>query len=120
MRAAISMNLLEELVRRGFTFHVFEAYPKQLGAVKTNFIVLLDISSAGRWTRFSSPGRLIDDQIGLLIERHGRQVFVHKAAEFPAEPETLEQFRQFNREVDEVLAMQDASPQERGAEANPA
>jgi len=114
------MNLLEELVRRGFTFRVFEAYPKQLGAVKANFIVLLDISSAGHWVRYSSPGRLLDDQIGLLIERNGRQVFVHKAAEFPAEAETLEQFRQFNREVDEVLAGQDASPQQSAGSANPA
>jgi hypothetical protein len=100
------MNLLEELVRRGFTFHVFEAYPKQLGAVKSNFIVLLDVSDDGRWMRFSSPGRLIDDQIGLLIERGGKQVFMHKTTEFPADAIILEQYRQFNREIDEVLALQ--------------
>src|SRR5690349_15688193 len=104
-----SMNLLEELARRGFTFQVFEAYPKQLGAVKAGFIVLLDLSSAGRWVRFSSPGRLINDQIGLLIERQGRQVFVHKSAEFAVDAEALDQFREFNREIDEALAMQEPS-----------
>ena len=100
------MNFLEELVRRGFTFQIFEAYPKQLGVVKAGFIVLLDVSDAGRWMRFSSPGRLIDDQIALLIERGGRQVFVHKAAEVSAEDELLQQYRDFCREVDEVLAQQ--------------
>ena len=100
------MNLLEELVRRGFTFHVFEAYPKQLGAVKSNFIILLDLSSEGRWTRFSAPGYLIDEQIGLLIERAGRQLFVHKAAEVVAEGALLDGYREFCQEIDAVLALQ--------------
>jgi hypothetical protein len=100
------MELLEELVSRGFTFHVFEAYPKQLGAVKSNFIILLDISPEGRWTRFSAPGYLIEDQIGLLIERNGRQVFVHKSAEVAAEGELLTGYRAFCNEIDEVLSGQ--------------
>jgi hypothetical protein len=103
------MNFLEELVRRGFTFQIFEAYPKQLGAVKAGFIVLLDVSETGRWTRFSSPGRLIDDQIGLLIERGGRQIFAHKALETPAEEEMLEQYHEFCREVEDLLAQQSAA-----------
>lgn len=100
------MNLLEELVGRGFTFHVFEAYPKQLGAVKSNFIMLLDLSDQGRWSRFSSPGYLIDDQIGLLIERGGRQVFVHKTAEVPADEALLAGYRAFIDEVEQLLARQ--------------
>ena len=100
------MNLLEELVRRGFTFRVFEAYPKQLGAVKAEFIMLLDLNAEGHWVRFSSPGRLIDEQIGLLIERGGRQVFVHKAAEFIADEPTLTDYREFVREMEELLARQ--------------
>jgi hypothetical protein len=100
------MNLLEELVRRGFTFHVFEAYPKQLGAVKSGFIVLLDLSAEGRWTRFSAPGYLIDGQIGLLIERSGRQVFVHKSAEVAAGSELLAGYREFCIEIESVLILQ--------------
>lgn len=102
------MNLLEELVRRGFTFHVFEAYPKQLGAVKRGFIVLLDQAQDGRWSRFSAAGFLIEDQIGLLMDRGGRRVFVHKGREVVADGELLAGYRTFNQEIDEVLALQRA------------
>lgn len=101
------MNFLEELVGRGFTFHVFEAYPKQLGAAKSNFIMLLDLSDEGHWSRFSSPGYLIEDQIGLLIERAGRQMFVHKSTAVPADEALLAGYRAFCQELDELLARQE-------------
>ncbi|MSO21598.1 MAG: hypothetical protein EXQ56_14325 [Acidobacteria bacterium] len=100
------MEFLGQLVRREFTFRVFEAYPKQLGAVKYNCVMLLDLLPDGRWTRFSAPGLLIDEQIGLLIERNGRQVFVHKAQEVPAEGAPLENYRRFVQELEELLAGQ--------------
>ena len=102
-------EFLERLVRHGFTFRVFEAYPQHLGAVKYGCVVLLEVTTEGRWRQFSSAGYLMDGQIGLLIERESHCEFVYKSARVAAEGKVMEDYQKFLKELNDLLAGLDAS-----------
>jgi hypothetical protein len=95
--------LLEQLLRAGFTFITFEYYARYVGVRKENFVALLE-PAEGRFRVFSQAGLLIEDGIGMLVERGGRQVFVWKEHTVPATPELLEAYERFRSELHRFLA----------------
>ena|ERR1051325_10511477 len=100
------MDFLEKLVQEGFTLRSFPAYERHLGVEKYNCAALLEPTPEGRWKRFSSAGHLIDGQIGLIIERGGRKLFVYKNKQLAAEGAALADFELFVQELQALLATQ--------------
>lgn len=101
----------------GFTLRTFQAYPRHLGVEKNNCIALLELTPEGRWRQFSSPGYLIEGQIGLLVE--GAQAdsgaqpglreckrFVYKAKSIPAEGAVWQNYVAFREELSRLLSDQ--------------
>ena len=93
------MNVLERLLQQDFSFRSFPAYPRHLGVEKYNCVALLELSPEGQWRQFGTAGYLLEEQIALLVEREGRQKFVYKTKELPAEGEPLESYRRFQQEL---------------------
>jgi hypothetical protein len=98
------MDTIEKLLRQGFTFRSFPAYPRHLGVEKYTCAALLERTAEGEWRQFSSAGALLEEgEIALLVERLGRSVFVYKSRELPAEGERLENYRRFMEELRSAL-----------------
>ena len=101
------MEILENLLQQGFTFRSFPAYPRHLGVQKYNCAALLELTPEGGLRQFSSAGYLLDGQIALLVERQGRQMFIHKSKQVEAAGEPLENFERFLKELRAALAQQE-------------
>ncbi len=98
------MDTLEKLLRQGFAFRSFPAYPRHLGVEKYNCAALLEHTAEGKWRQFSSSGYLLEGgKIALLVERQGRPMFVYKSKQVPAEGEILGNYRRFLEELRSVL-----------------
>ncbi len=100
------MEILENLLERGFTFRSFPAYPRHMAVEKYNCAALLEPTPEGGVKLFSSAGYLLDGQIALLVERKGRPMFVYKSKQVEAEGEPLENFGRFLEELRAALAQQ--------------
>ncbi len=90
------------LIAAGFEPRAMDRYPGYLVVVKNGFVALLKADENGL-ALFSSPGRLVNNQIGLLIESGGRKVFQAKENSEEATPELLFQFALFQDELHEAL-----------------
>ena len=97
------MDVLENLLRQGFTFLSLPAYPRHLAVEKYQCAALLEPGPEGRWKQFSAAGYLVEGQIALLVEREGRAMFVHKSRQLPAEGEVQENFARFQQELRSAL-----------------
>ena len=102
------MDTLEDLLQQGFSLRSFPSYPRHLGVEKYNCVALLELTPEGGWKQFGTAGYLLEGQIGLLIERRGKPVFVHKSRQLLADGEPLENFQQFVQELQSVLRQQEA------------
>ena len=98
------MDPLEKLLRQGFSFRSFPAYPRHLGVEKYNCVALLERTSDGAWKQFSAAGFLLEGgEIALLVEQKGRPVFVYKSKQVPAEGERMENYQRFLEELRSAL-----------------
>ena len=98
------MNPLEKLLEQGFEFRTSPTYPRHVITVKYQFAALLEMTPEGRVQQFSSAGLLLDTgEIALLVERQGRSAFVYKSKEVAAEPEKLESYQRFLRDLRAAL-----------------
>lgn len=101
------MIALEKLLEQGFEFRTSATYPRHVITVKYQFAALLEMTAEGRIRQFSSAGLLLETgEIALLVERQGRSAFVHKSKEVAAEPEKLESYQRFLRELRGALEQQ--------------
>ena len=101
------MEPIEKLLRQGFSFRSFPAYPRHLGVEKYNCAALLERTAEGQWKQFSSAGTLLEEgEIALLVERGGRSLFVYKSKQLPAEGERMENYRRFLEELRSALGQQ--------------
>ena len=98
------MDIIEKLLRDGFSFRSFPAYPRHLGVEKYHCAALLERTPEGEWKQFSSAGYLLDGgEIGLLVERKGHSLFVYKTKELAAEGEHIVNYRRFLQELRSAL-----------------
>jgi len=95
---------LPKLIERGFTLRSFPAYPRSLGAVRDNFVALLEATADGEVKLMGASGFLIGEKIGVLVEREGGKVFQAKSEEVPATEELLDSYRRFQNDLKEVLS----------------
>ncbi len=94
---------LPRLMERGFTFRSFPAYPRSLGAVRGNFVALLNATPDGQVELLGAAGCLMGEKIGVLVERDGVKIFQAKSEELPATAELLESYQRFQADLKEVL-----------------
>jgi hypothetical protein len=93
---------LQRLYLAGFEFHTFERFPRTVGVVREECIVLVEPTPEGL-KMVGTPGWRMGEVMGVLVEKDGRQVFQAKAEVVEATGERLEKLRRFREEVDKVL-----------------
>ena len=93
---------LQSLYNAGFEFHTFERFPRTVGVVREECIVLLEPTPEGL-KMVGTPGWRMGEVMGVLVEKNGRQVLQAKSEVIEATPERLEKLRRFREEVDKVL-----------------
>jgi len=86
---------LQQLYLAGFELQTFDRFPKAIGVLRDNCIAFLVPGPEGMQI-LGNVGWRMGESLGPLVERAGRQVFVHKDEVLEATPEriaTLERFR---------------------------
>jgi len=95
---------LPKLIERGFTLRSFPAYPRSLGAVRDDFVALLEATAEGEVKLLGASGLLMGEKIGVLVEREGGKIFQAKSDEVPATDAMLESYQKFQNELKEILS----------------
>jgi len=81
---------------------VFDRFPKCVGVVRDNCIALL-VPSPDGLQMLGTPGWLMGEAMGVLVETDGRKVFQAKQEIVEATPERLEELRRFRGDLQQLL-----------------
>ena len=98
-----SSEQLQRLYAAGFDLQTFERFPNAVGAVRGDYIALLQATPTGL-VMIGAPGWRMGEILGVLVERDGRQVFQAKEEIVEATPERVEALRRFREDLGELLA----------------
>ena len=93
---------LQQIYVAGFELKVFDRFPKCVGVVRDQCIALL-VPSVGGLQMLGTPGWLMGEAMGVLLEAGGRRVFQYKDEIVEATPERLEALRQFREDLTQLL-----------------
>ena len=93
---------LQQIYLAGFELKVFDRFPKCVGVVRDQCIALL-VPSVGGLQMLGTPGWLMGEAMGVLLEAGGRRVFQYKEEIVEATPERLEALRQFREDLTQLL-----------------
>jgi len=93
---------LQQIYLAGFELKTFDRFPKCIGAMRGNCIVLL-VPSPDGLQMLGTPGWLMGEAMGVLTEISGRRVFQAKQEIVEATPERLESLKQFRKDILELL-----------------
>jgi hypothetical protein len=96
------MNAEEQLQRlymAGFELQTFERFPQTIGVIKNGYIAFLIPGGPEGLQILGNVGRRMGESLGPLVERAGRQVFLHKDDIIEATPEMIEGLTAFKAEV---------------------
>ena len=104
---ADSAEQLQRFYLAGFELQTFERYPKCIGVVRDDCVVLL-VPGVDGMQMLGTPGWRMGEAIGVLTENGGRQVFQAKSELVDATPERLAILRKFRGDVADVLRKNDA------------
>ena len=99
---------LQQIYVAGFELKVFDRFPKCVGVVRDNCIALL-VPSPGGLQMLGTPGWLMGEAIGVLVETGGRKVFQAKQEIVEATPTRLDALTRFREDLQQMLRL-DASP----------
>lgn len=88
------IRTLEKLLASGFQFATFEKYPRYLGVEREGFVALLE-PAGGRLVQFGTAGYRFGGEIGVLLQRYDRYVFVCHQQEVEATGQMLQLYNQF-------------------------
>ena len=86
----------------GFELKVLDRFPKCVGVVRDNCIALL-VPSVDGLQMLGTPGWLMGEAMGVLVETGGRRVFQSKQEIVEATPERLDALRRFREDLDRLL-----------------
>src|SRR5882762_11976594 len=89
-----SAEQLQKLYLAGFELETFERFPKAIGVVRNNCIAFLVPGPDGLQI-LGNIGWRMGESLGPLVERDGRQVFVHKGEIIEASKEKVLALKQF-------------------------
>lgn len=95
---------LQQIYVAGFELKVFDRFPKCVGVVRYNCIALV-VPSPDGLQMLGTPGWLMGEAMGVLVESGGRKVFQAKQEIVEATPERLEELRRFREDLEHVLRM---------------
>jgi hypothetical protein len=95
-------HLLQQIYLAGFELKTFERFPKCVGVVRDDCIVLM-VPGPDGLQMLGTPGWQIGEVMGVLTEVGGRQVFQAKAEIVEATPERLEKLRRFREELHNLI-----------------
>lgn len=94
---------LQTLLAGGFAPISFPLFPNHVGIEKYGCAGLLEPLADGRFRLAAQPGRVVEGNIAVLVERGGEQWFVWKSQEVRATPARLADLRRFEAELKEAL-----------------
>jgi hypothetical protein len=95
---------LQQIYLAGFELKVFDRFPKCVAVVRDHCIALL-VPSPDGLQMLGTPGWLMGEAIGVLIETGGRKVFQAKQEIVEATPERLEELRRFREDLSRLLSV---------------
>jgi hypothetical protein len=90
---------LQRLYMAGFELQTFERFPQAIGVMKNGYIAFLIPGGPEGLQILGNVGRRMGESLGPLVERAGRQVFLHKDDIIEATPEMIEGLSAFKAEV---------------------
>jgi hypothetical protein len=93
---------LQQIYVAGFELKVFDRFPKCVGVVRDSCIALL-VPSVGGLQMLGTPGWLMGEAIGVLVETGGRSFFQAKQEIVEATPERMEALRRFREDLQKLL-----------------
>jgi len=93
---------LQQIYLAGFELKVFDRFPKCVGVVRDSCIALL-VPSVEGLQMLGTPGWLMGEAMGVLVETGGRGVFQYKQEVIEATPERLEILRRFREDLQRLL-----------------
>jgi hypothetical protein len=93
---------LQQIYVAGFELKVFDRFPKCVGVVRDHCIALL-VPSPDGLQMLGTPGWLIGEAIGVLVETGGRKVFQAKEEIVEATPARLEALTRFREDLRQML-----------------
>ena len=93
---------LQQIYVAGFELKVFERFPKCVGVVRDNCIALM-VPSPDGLQMLGTPGWLMGEAMGVLVESGGRKVFQAKQEIIEATPERLEALGRFREDLQMLL-----------------
>ncbi|MFY9560230.1 MAG: hypothetical protein WAQ52_08355 [Terriglobales bacterium] len=97
-----SAEQLQRIYLAGFEVQTFDRYPKCIGVIRDNCIVLL-VPGVDGLQVLGTPGWRMGEVMGVLTEREGRQVFQAKSEIVGATPERLEALQKFREDLMKLL-----------------
>ena len=93
---------LQQIYVAGFELKVFDRFPKCVGVVRDKCIALL-VPSVDGLQMLGTPGWLMGEAIGVLVETGGRSFFQAKQEIVEATPERMEALRRFREDLQKLL-----------------
>ena len=93
---------LQQIYLAGFELKVFDRFPKCVGVVRDSCIALL-VPSVEGLQMLGTPGWLMGEAMGVLVETGGRRVYQYKQEVIEATPERLEILRRFREDLQRLL-----------------
>jgi hypothetical protein len=94
-----SAEQLQRLYLAGFELQTYERFPQAIGVIKDGFIAFLIPGGPEGLQILGNVGRRMGESLGPLVERGGRQVFVHKDEEIEATPDMIAALAQFKADL---------------------
>jgi hypothetical protein len=97
-----SAEQLQTLYLAGFELQTFDRFPKAIGVLRDNCIVFLVPGPEGLQI-LGNAGWRMGESLGPLVERAGKQVFVHKQEVVEATPERIAALERFTHDLKRIL-----------------
>jgi len=97
-----SAEQLQRIYLAGFDLQTFDRYPKCIGVIRDNCVVLLVPGGDGLQI-LGTPGWRMGEVMGVLTEREGRHVFQAKSEIVEATAERVEALRKFREDLVALL-----------------
>jgi hypothetical protein len=97
-----SAEQLQRIYLAGFELQTFDRYPKCIGVIRDNCVVLL-VPGAHGLQILGTPGWRMGEVMGVLTECEGRQVFQAKSEIVEATAERLEALQRFREDLMKLL-----------------
>ena len=95
---------LQQIYVAGFELKVFDRFPKCVGVVRDHCIALL-VPSPDGLQMLGTPGGLMGEAMGVLVENGGRKVFQAKQEILEATPERMEELKRFREDLNRLLSV---------------